>query len=637
MAQTARWVSVVLGLVISNSAASSPLQIPEIVVTAPAASKPPFHTHTISEKEIQLLKPKNISELLRNRGGVQVSDLFGDGASTTVSVRGFGSNAHSNSLVLVDGFKLNGIDIASPDLTSVLMEDIQNIEIFPGSASVLYGDQAVGGVVNIKRKIPEHMAWRLSGERGTFDQKLYQGSFENTLTQNFATRVSAQHKTSRNFRQNNALELSHFLARANYSLPLGRLLLDYAVSDKDLQLPGALSKAEVKHKRRLRSTPNDFTDTETHDGRLGLFLPLTPQWFFEGKFAFRQNKTEGALQNTHFEQARSLLGFYPRITTTFPAKKEVHELAFGVDLEANDYAMRAPGARTRGEQQTWAAYSQLTYSILPSVKTLIGGRYTIVNTELLDSFFSPKGSSFKTQIGVTSLSFQGEHFQSFNWFIKREDNFRFPKVDEQTFTNGTRLKTQRGVSYEGGLGWRSPFHSLKLTGYYLKLQNEIDFDPTQVPFGANRNLDPTARKGLLLEGDTGLSAKSRLSAQYTWTDARFKKGHFARNRIPFVAEHTLRCALSYSILPSLSFILESQTTSDRYAINDVSNTAGIIGGYTVENSSLNYTHKGLNVGLRINNLSNKSYSDTVAVQWDNRLGFYPSPPRSILLTISYDK
>ena len=91
--------------------------------------------------------------MLRARAGIQVSDTSGGGPS--FSLRGFtGGQAANNTLILVDGVrrlnKQGGVSFNQ--VSSILISQIERVEILSGSAGVLYGDQAVGGVINIITK-----------------------------------------------------------------------------------------------------------------------------------------------------------------------------------------------------------------------------------------------------------------------------------------------------------------------------------------------------------------------------------------------------------------------------------------------------------------------------------------------------
>ncbi len=142
----------------SNAAfAADSSTIPVIVITPSAFAQPRELTSVpvtvIDSETIKNSKASNVAELLRGQAGLHVSDLFGDGSQASIDLRGFGPTAVNNTLILVDGKRLNNSsDQGAPDLTSIAIDDIEQIEIIQGSAGVLYGNQAVGGVINIIRK-----------------------------------------------------------------------------------------------------------------------------------------------------------------------------------------------------------------------------------------------------------------------------------------------------------------------------------------------------------------------------------------------------------------------------------------------------------------------------------------------------
>ena len=101
------------------------------------------------------------------------------------------------------------------------------------------------------------------------------------------------------------------------------------------------------------------------------------------------------------------------------------------------------------------------------------------------------------------------------------------------------LNTQTGDSYEASLDWQTSKHTSKIVFYHLALENEIDFDPTAGAFGggANTNLEPTKRNGLIFEASVSIFDSVSLRGQYSYVDATFDKGLNAGNLIPFVAKH----------------------------------------------------------------------------------------------------
>ena len=112
-------------------------------------------TSVITAEEIARSPSHSLQDILSREPGVQVTNLFGgvNGARSVVDMRGFGATAGSNTLILINGRRLNDLDIAAVDLAAIPRDSIERVEITRGnSGAVLYGDGAVGGVINIVTK-----------------------------------------------------------------------------------------------------------------------------------------------------------------------------------------------------------------------------------------------------------------------------------------------------------------------------------------------------------------------------------------------------------------------------------------------------------------------------------------------------
>ncbi len=101
----------------------------------------------ITAEEIRRSGATTLTDVLRGISSVQISD---NSTNTSISLRGFSAQqAGSNTLILLNGRRLNNSDLAAPQLAYINVDDIVRIEILNSSAGVLYGDQAVGGVINV--------------------------------------------------------------------------------------------------------------------------------------------------------------------------------------------------------------------------------------------------------------------------------------------------------------------------------------------------------------------------------------------------------------------------------------------------------------------------------------------------------
>src|SRR5262249_5756351 len=107
----------------------------------------------ITAQDIAHSPSNNLPDILAQVPGLQLTTLFGspvNGVKTSVDLRGFGAFATANTLILINGRRLNDIDMAQVDLSTIPLTSIERIEITRGnSGAVLYGDNAIGGVINI--------------------------------------------------------------------------------------------------------------------------------------------------------------------------------------------------------------------------------------------------------------------------------------------------------------------------------------------------------------------------------------------------------------------------------------------------------------------------------------------------------
>lgn len=143
------WIAFLLLVPISAAWADDKTTIGEVVVTATRYEEKttdvPASVSVITEEDIKRSTAQNIPDLLRTLPGVLVNDITGNRRSFTVDLRGFGETAPLNTLVLVDGRRLNEPDLSGVDWTEIPIERVSRIEVIRGGrGSVLYGDNATG-------------------------------------------------------------------------------------------------------------------------------------------------------------------------------------------------------------------------------------------------------------------------------------------------------------------------------------------------------------------------------------------------------------------------------------------------------------------------------------------------------------
>ena len=131
-------------------------------------SEVPASVEIISLGQLQSAAPQTITDALQAVAGVYTKDYGSVGDMKTISIRG---STSSQVLVLLDGQRLNSAQSGDVDLSTIPIAGVERIEVVRGSASALYGTDAVGGVINIitKRKpVESQMSLTASTVAGSF-------------------------------------------------------------------------------------------------------------------------------------------------------------------------------------------------------------------------------------------------------------------------------------------------------------------------------------------------------------------------------------------------------------------------------------------------------------------------------------
>lgn len=627
-------------------AAENSILLDPLIISATRDERPFAKTaasiSVITSEDIQNSGASHISELLRGQGAVQITDIGGNGSRATVSIRGFGDNAAANSLILFDGRALNNSDLAAADINSINLQDVERIEIIQGSAGVLYGDQAVGGVINIitRRNAAAGQSARVWAKLGTDQYQQLNLLYSQRFQSGIGMRLSADKKNTDNYRDNNQLHSLNLSAAIDYQHERGEFSLKYQYYDEDLGLPGSLFSEQLQIDRKQTRFPNDFNEQLTRIWQIGLVQDLSENWVFSADLSQRDSSGIGKLTDIGFTQDRNISRFTPRFHLDYPVQEGDVLLTFGADLERLDYEFNAFGPQKSDREQT-AYYAQVVIPLSQQLNLTTGARHARMSDALSDSFSFPQGVVFKNKATVFSAAVDYALTQQLGLFLRADQNYRFPKLDELTFTASADrgLKTQTGISWEMGTNWRSDKAQFKLTLYQLRLKNEIAFDPSAGFFGANSNLDKSRRNGLIIDSRWLLNNALTLSGQYSFTDAKIRTGDFSGNRIPQVAAHNFRIAMNYQVNHKWLLNAELLAISQRIASGDFANQLQTLSGYGIVNLGAQYHLGNWKFSLRINNVLNKQYSDAAGQQYNPfpnlQTGYFPAAEINLIAGLGY--
>jgi len=624
--------------------AATPNRIEQIIVsgmrTEQFALNSPAAVSVITREDIERSGALTVAEVLRGRAGLQIRDTIGDGGrGVVVSMRGFGENAPNNTLVLVDGRRLNNPTLAGPDLSSVALKDIERIEILQGGAGVMFGDQAVGGVINVITRTPDKAAVALEAGGGSYDTERYTMTASQRFDNGIGVRVSAEQRESDNYRDNNASEYTNALGLVEYNWTGGRVFAELQQIDDNLELPGALPEALARQDRKQSLNPQDFADLETTTWRLGGRYALTPAWSAEMEITERENDGDGYQSAPNTTEMR-VTSANPRLVGRFERPAGTATLTLGFDATDSKYLLDIPefAFQTDFRQEQRDSYAQLLYPLTETVQVSAGARRSEVDDD-------NRGTDMQNGDGatVTTASIAWQFRPDMRVLLRRDEVLRYPNVDENGFTlpDVAFLEPQTGASWEGGLEWFDPRFNGRAMLFDLELDDEILYDPSAQGslaefgiFGANINLDSSRRRGALLEWHWQARERLSLGGSYTWTDAEITAGTFDGNEVPYVAEHVGALNATWDFGSGISAFAEYAWNGSRYALGDDANEYGRVDAEGVLNMALRWASGHWNATLRANNLNDEDYDSLTSILYGER-SVYPAPERTMYLTLGY--
>jgi len=560
----------------------------------------------ITDSEIARSSVANLGQLLKQKQSVvRLTSSSGDSSQTALSLRGFGDNAVANSLILIDGFPLVNPSLLAPNFNSIPLSDIDHIEIFQGSAGSLYGDQAVGGVVNIITKHPKKFLLNSIVSVGS-----YNSNYENILIGNkfnngvFYKLFAVINKTD-NYRVHNLQQANNLFGQIGRDYSNGAVNLNFQSYGDKIYFPGGLSASQFKKNPRQATEFNNYSRYRTNDFQLFNKQVLNNNWIFENRLQSRATNGNGIVY-IKFNRNDSFININPRLLGTINNNR----IIIGYNGQLSDYQLLNSKIETKAHAQQNDLYFQATMPIKKQIDFIFGARKAWQKDRVESVIGHPVNKL--NQVFVTGEGIVFHPTEELSFFIRRDENFSFPKADEAAWVpdNVKSLKLQNGVSYEIGSKWTTEKLKAQVTVYRLNLNNEIAFNPSQTidqPFGAYNNLDKTERTGLTLTDQYQLTKKIKINGQINFVSAKFVSGEFSGNNIPAVPSINGNLGLSYNWSDQLVTEYNLLYTGSRYASQDLRNIGSTIPAYWLSDVYIQYLIKSFVLSFEVHNLFNKKY------------------------------
>jgi iron complex outermembrane receptor protein len=635
----------------------------------------------ITAEEIARSPAYTVQEIIAQVPGVQLTTLFGavNGAQTNVDLRGFGATFVSNTLILINGRRVNDFDMQGVDLSTIPRDSIERIEITKGnSGAVLYGDNVMGGVVNIVTKTGvtgPPLAARVEIGGGSYGQRQVAASASANAGP-WSTSFYGKQINSDGYRVNNKLAQHDAIGDIRYTTPDLTAYLTLSGDEQALGFPGgrlvdpSIGVNQLVTDRKGAATPFDHAEKQGANATAGFIKSLGygVEMIVDG--GVRDKKQQGTflgsvpLSEFNFSYVDAKVQTWS-LTPRFSIKNVLFgmpsNILTGIDfydatLHQNRSAFNgAPPIHMYDlSQQTVAAYWQQSIGILPTTDFSYGGRiqhFTAAARDRLDPtapnyFGDAQAMPLNTGENQHALHIGLEHrFNDvFSVFGRAAHAFRTPNVDERVLAGpsfdpvtfiaipGTfALKTQTSNDVEGGFRIKAGAFAMQSSIYDMELTNELMFNP--VGF-FNYNLDPTRRYGSETSATFRASDTVLLRGGFAYTRAVFREGPFTGNDVPLVSRYTASGGVTWNAWQK--YLVVDATVrywGSRRMDNDQPNTQPLIPANATVDFKLSGEYDRFFWSLSVNNIFNVLYYDyaIAGAFTPDRFSAYPLPGRTFLL------
>ncbi len=653
-------IVLILGMV-DLSWASLTQELDAIVVTANRLDQGSYklagNVSVLNRDQIKATNAQTIPDVLSYALGVNVYDNS-TAKSAVVDIRGFGETTASNVLILVDGRRVNSVDISGPDLVQIPIDAVERIEIIRGAGSVLYGDNAVGGVVNIiTQKGEGDLQGYVGGKYGSYGANSVDTQVSGSKN-GFSYYLYNQYLDDRGYRDHSDLLAKDYNGRFGYNwqdkIKTG---VDVGWHEDVQELPGGLTDSELASRgRRGSAFPLDTSFTTDRYMKINLdFSPwLHEQYWgdfvvdlhYRNRDVYDEFNGFGSYHTKRNIDRTGGTAKYVFDHTVFG--KEVNFVT-GVDFYDTENDIIGSGTNSDNvtiSKEELGIFGFLQHELYDKVFVNGGTRY-----HRADYAFSQRNGVAVDQkqspdewVSMGGLKY--EYARGSNIHANAQQTFRFLATDEWYssanfpgfgLTPGLKLSLQQqtGIQYEAGIKHNFDDKVIaSLTPYVIYLDNEIYFDP--ITF-ANSNYNKTRRIGVELGSkvdilefiDVDYLNKLEAFTNYTFQEAEQIRGSNKGKSIPFVPESELSAGLITGFLKHYTFSLLGHYVGSRYAISDQGNVTPPVKPYYALDSKLAFEVNNLELFAGVNNITNEKYFSYVSKSaFSNTRSWFPAPERN---------
>ena len=568
-------------------------RIGEVVVTGSNhATGRNLLPYTVSTVKSSQLEATGQSQLLSAISG-QVPGLFvsernvlgfgvSNGGSGGIKIRGVGGSPTNAVLMMVDG-QPQFAGIYSHHVADFYeTEYVDRVEVLRGPGSVLYGSNAMGGVINVITKNADRngVHTTLTSQYGSYNT--WRSSLVNTVRLgNFSSLISLGYDRTDGLEDNFDFKQGSLYAKLGYDFSqLWKLRVDYSLMNfvgNDPVYP-KLSNPEstdIYHQNITRGEASLSLSNyyERTNGCVRIYYSYGNHYIDDPKHFHSLDDRFGVLA---YQNVR-------------PWKDASVTLGFDYDTYTGKIPVSGGNAHTEGSISTISRKSITEYSPYITFSQDLFGGALILNTGLRMANSDRFGTQWIPQGGFVIHPAEG-------WTVKASwaEGYRNPSFREMYLYRSANpeLDPERMMNYEVTVGKTfSRYFSMDVTGYYSKGDNLI-----QTVDMKNENAGRFINKGIEVSASSCPIDKLNLRASYSYL-------HTSLDNLTAAPRNQYFWGLGWQVLPKLKMDAELKGIGGLYVSNQTEHQK-----YVLLNMKITYmAFRALELFVTLNNITNIGY------------------------------
>ena len=539
----------------------------------------------LTNEEMQLQGITTVKDALKSLPGISVTTSGGLGQTASVFVQGF-SNQYL--LVLVDGVRYNDpSNISGARLDTLLIDDIEKIEVIKGAQSGVWGANAAAGVVNIitkKAKPGTHAS--VGVEVGSYNTKTLSSSLSHR-THTYDLILSYLRTTSDGFTsympkggnlddyEDDAYRSTTVNLKGGYWFNSNnRVEAGYhdinSLTNYDQVYQDANSKGSLDYRAK-----SGYLKYKHYVGKHLVESTLT-QNKFEYKDLFATSGVNDAIGKTPSVEVKDTYKYGKNSMLVFGAyleKRKVKYKKVGSNQEKREDNSKALFINNTYEYQNFVFSGALRYDKFSDYDNKLTGKFGVKYNFSPDlNVYANYGTAYKTPNIMDMI---------YPWW-PGHSNFYLNPENIKSFNTG--------LEYKG----------LHVNYFNNRIKDKITWNNTT---SQNENLKGTSiLKGVELSYQKTLFEKLLVGANYTYTDAKDANGA----RLLKIPRYQMGINASYSLLKNVIISTNGTYVGSRKAYGEYET-----GRYFVANTKVDYSiNKTWNTYFKVNNILDKEYQTT---------------------------